>query len=82
MEMIAHERALIGFDSLRFLKLLHHVRKFMASNSTKKSKVDTSKTNARPRVSAEQKKLRRQQAIMSIFGLMLVIAMVVSLFAR
>lgn len=54
----------------------------MASNSTKKSKVDTSKTNARPRVSAEQKKLRRQQAIMSIFGLMLVIAMVVSLFAR
>ena len=54
----------------------------MTGNSTKKSKVDISKANTKPRVSAEQKKLRRQQAIMSIFGLMLVIAMVVSLFAR
>jgi len=47
-----------------------------------KSKADASKTNNKPRLSAEQRKIRSQQVVMSVLGLMLVVAMVAALFAR
>lgn len=47
-----------------------------------KSKADAAKTNNKPRLSAEQRKIRSQQVVMSVLGLMLVVAMVAALFAR
>jgi hypothetical protein len=47
-----------------------------------KSKADTAKNNNKPKLSAEQRKIRSQQVIMSVLGLMLVLAMVFALFAR
>jgi hypothetical protein len=46
------------------------------SNPVKKNSVE------KPRVSAQQKKMRRQQVGMAIFALILVIAMVLSLVVR
>ena len=54
------------------------------SSSIKKSSTGTAqKLNlAKPRVSAQQKKMRRQQVGMAIFALVLVIAMILSLVVR
>ena len=55
------------------------------SNSIKKGGSGTSqKTGAavKPRVSAQQKKMRRQQVGMAIFALVLVVAMILSLVVR
>lgn len=47
------------------------------------SKKTTTKNGAgKPRVSAAQKKLRRQQVGMAIFGVILVVAMILSLVIR
>ncbi len=58
----------------------------MASKSSsvkKSSAVNTQKSNAgKPRVSAQQRKMRRQQVGMAIFAMILVIAMVLSLVIR
>jgi hypothetical protein len=82
--MRVHERALIGFDSLGSLNLSHRVRNQMTSKAkpVNKSKADAAKTNNKPRLSAEQRKIRSQQVVMSVLGLMLVVAMVAALFAR
>jgi hypothetical protein len=54
------------------------------SNAVKKSSTEPAKKNGagKPRVSATQRKLRGQQVGMAIFALIVVIAMILSLFIR
>jgi len=58
----------------------------MASKSKtgNKSGADTAKKSSgtKPRVSAQQRKMRRQQVGMAIFGMVLVVAMILSLVVR
>ena len=81
--MIVRERALIGFDRVNPLDYSHHVRQQMSgkSKTVNKSRADTAKKSGagKPRISAEQKKLRRQQVGMAVFGIILVLAMILSL---
>ena len=47
-----------------------------------KSKTGKNGKVGKPRVSAEQKKIRRQQVMMAAFGIILVLAMILSLVIR
>jgi hypothetical protein len=76
--MIGFASPLIGFESTAPINYPYHVRQFMASASKKSKKSGADK----PRISATQRKLRRQQVGMAIFAMILVIAMILSLVVR
>ena len=65
---------LIVFDRFQNLDLFHHVRQVMASKVT-----NSNSREAKPRVTFQQKKIRRQQIFMSFVAIILVMSMVLAL---
>jgi hypothetical protein len=72
--MIGFVSLMIGIDRVTKIHSTHHVRNGMPNkNQLKNSRANTT------RVSAHDKKIRRQQVFMAVVGIVLILAMVMAL---